>query len=153
MTIGRQLVGVLARRPWIVISTMAHVVALAVISVVVWQQQAEQAPLAITTVAVAAPAPEVQKELEVPEVIDRKERPLIEDESIEPNPMDRWIDLRDPSLDDVAADSSGSPALGDTPAGSAIGLAGPGHHGWRPSPFGGTTPGGKFVNRGPGGPP
>jgi hypothetical protein len=150
MAIGRQFTGVLARRPWIVISTMAHVVALAVVSVMVWRQPADEPPEAMAVVRMTERAPEPPPPPEAPQVVERDEIQQLRDDQIEPNEVETWVDLRDvaPAVPDHTVSEL---PPGET-GGTAIGLRGPGHHGVVPSAFGTPHLGDKFRHRRPVGP-
>jgi hypothetical protein len=136
-----------ASNPWVIISAMGHAIVLAIISVVVMTQEAAVDDASATTVSIAEP-PKDEPEVKPPEVVDRQDVPKLQDSDIRPNDLQEWIDTEEPVQADEELTDMPS---GDTTGGSAIGIAGPGHHGLAPSATGGRRPG-KFGSRFGGGP-
>jgi hypothetical protein len=135
------------RNPWVVISAAGHIMVLAIISMVVISHQEAADDTAVTTVGLADTKKEEEPEIKPPEIVDREEIPKLQDSEIKPNDLKEWLDEKEPEQGDPTAD----PTLtdmpsGDTTGGTAIGIAGPGHHGLAPTAFGGKKLG-KFGSR------
>ncbi len=142
------------RNPWVVISAMGHAVVLAIISVIVMTTEQAVDDASVTTVNIAD-VKQDEPEVKPPEVVDREEVPKLQEADIQPNELQEWVDEDEPADPTVDPNLSDMPP-GDTTGGTAIGLAGPGHHGIHPSPFGGHRPGadkfgGRFAKGKPGG--
>ena len=136
----------IARKPWVLISAMAHVIVLAIISVLYFANEQKGEDMSAMNVNVAAAAEQPKEDIKPPEVVDREEVPKLQDNEIEKNDLTQWMDMKDPEQGDPNTEISEMPA-GDTTGGTAIGLTGPGHHGLAPSAFGGAKLGGKYGSR------
>jgi hypothetical protein len=134
-----------ARRPWFVISAMGHVLILAVVSVVVFSSETAKEETTVTQVNVRDDQKEPEPEVKPPEVVDREEKPKLQDTEIKPNDLQEWMDEKEP--EQAMPEEVSEMPVGDTTGGTAIGIAGPGHHGLAPSPFGGKKLGGKYGSR------
>jgi hypothetical protein len=132
----------MTRNPWVIISFMAHVVVLAVISLVVVTQERKKEETSVTSVSIAPPV-ETPPEIKPPEVVDREQVPQLQEEL-----NNQISDIAEEDAEQNVDPTLAELPSGDTTGGSAAGVSGPGHHGYAPSAFGGKKPGGgKFGSR------
>jgi hypothetical protein len=137
------LVGRFQRNPWVVISFMAHLAILAIVSLVVVTRERKEPPQTVTTLRVAPPQ----------EVVPRIEPPLVIDRDLVPELRADTPDaISEVALPDAAEPRAFAeielPSDGNTTGGTAAGMSGPGHVGIAPSATSGTQLGGtKFGPR------
>ncbi|MFM7280698.1 MAG: hypothetical protein ACKO32_02860, partial [Planctomycetia bacterium] len=141
--------------PWVFIAIMVHVIALSVLAV--WQLATEgvkQEELP-QTVTVSKPKETPPEEVQLPqEVLDRKAIPQNEEAEVVTFEEDQFIPTDTSQPEDLTLDR-GDPNSVDnltagSPGGTAIGVGSTGHHGTRPSAFGGRKLGGGKFGRGGG---
>lgn len=127
--------------PWVVIAIMAHIVIIAVMSVMYIRESRKKEETSVTTVGISPKSLEsLDPVVQPPEVIDRKAIPKNVDaevvsyeEDIPFMPTDMEEDLSLPRGDPTAL--TNLPAGGAT-GGTSVGVGGAGHYGaGRPSPF------------------
>ena len=151
--------------PWVVISIMIHVVIIAIVSVVYVHHQLTKDNAPPTSVAISASTKDKLEDIVMPpEVIDRSALPKFQDSEVAPMDVDIFIPTGEVKAEkeedlehgDQTNDPTAHPSdltnlpSGGTTGGTAIGAGeGPGHHGLRPSAFGGWKlgGGGKFGSR------
>jgi len=141
--------------PWVFIAVMVHVIALSVLAV--WQlatEEVKQEELP-QTVTVSKPKETPPEEVQLPpEVLDRKAIPKNEEAEVVTFEEDQFIPTDTSQPEDLTLDR-GDPNSVDnltagSPGGTAIGVGSTGHHGTRPSAFGGRKLGGGKFGRGGG---
>jgi hypothetical protein len=129
--------------PFLFMAVMIHIVIVAVMSVMYMGHKAEQKQEEVTAISVAKPKDEPVPDIEQPpEVIDRKAIPKNEEAELVSYQEDVYIPTTEAMPEDLHLDRGDPTALdnlptGGTTGGTAIGVGEGGHHGVRPSAFGG----------------
>jgi len=129
--------------PWLFMAVMIHVVIIAVMSVMYMGHKAAQKAEEVTSITVAKPREEPLPDVvQPPEVIDRKAIPKNEEAEVVSYQEDVYIPTTEAMPEDLHLDRGDPTALdnlptGGTTGGTAIGVGEGGHHGLRPSAFGG----------------